>query len=162
MDDHFQEQKGISDQHHEKVETAKASPHAHIPRLVTSHHGHAHVHGVGIIGRLNKRLAVLITKSVGTMWAAYLFFFIAMVSAPQAWTAFKNGDMVTGVSWVSQSLLQLVLLPIIIVGQNVISASQDARSEADHLTLTALHKINVRQLAILEQQQKIIDLMHKS
>jgi len=52
--------------------------------------------------------------------------------------------------------LQLVLLPIIIVGQNVISASQDARAEADHLTLTTLHDINVRQLKMLEQQAEML------
>ena len=50
----------------------------------------------------------------------------------------------TGITRLSQSFLQLVLLPIIIVGQNVISASQDARAEADHETLTVLHTINVR------------------
>ncbi|MCX5796239.1 MAG: hypothetical protein NTY77_12150 [Elusimicrobia bacterium] len=161
MGDQLQEQRGISDKHHEKVEAAKASPHVHVPRLITSQHGHAHVHGTGTVGRFNNRLAVLITQSVGTMWAAYLFFLIALVSMPQAWAAFIKGDTVTGVSWLSQSFLQLVLLPIIIVGQNVISASQDARAEADHLTLTALHAINIRQLAILEQQQKILDLLHQ-
>jgi hypothetical protein len=60
----------------------------------------------------------------------------------------------------SQSFLQLVLLPIIIVGQNVISASQDARAEADHLTLTTLHAMNVRQLEMLEQQQQILGQQH--
>src|SRR5450756_1418432 len=63
---------------------------------------------------------------------------------------------VTGVAWLSQSFLQLVLLPIIIVGQNIISASQDARAEADHITLTTLHAMNVRQLQMLEQQQQIL------
>jgi len=57
---------------------------------------------------------------------------------------------------ISQTFLQLVLLPIIIVGQNVISASQDARAEADHLTLTTLHAINVQQLKMLEQQQEML------
>jgi len=66
---------------------------------------------------------------------------------------------VTGIQWLSQSFLQLVLLPIIIVGQNVTSAAQDARAEADHETLTALHTINVRQLEMLEQQRKILDLL---
>jgi hypothetical protein len=41
----------------------------------------------------------------------------------------------------------------------VISASQDARAEADHETLTALHTINVHQLRILEDQQKILKLL---
>jgi hypothetical protein len=61
--------------------------------------------------------------------------------------------------WLSQSFLQLVLLPIIIVGQNIISSSQDARAEADHETLTALHDINVQQLELLEQQKNILDLL---
>ena len=58
------------------------------------------------------------------------------------------------------SFLQLVLLPIIMVGQNVISASQDARAEADHMTLTTLHAMNVRQLEMLEQQAKILEQQH--
>jgi hypothetical protein len=81
---------------------------------------------------------------------------ISFISLPQAWAAFVRGDTFTGVSWLSQSFLQLVLLPIIIVGQNVISAAQDARAEADHLTLTTLHAMNVQQLQLLEQQQQIL------
>jgi hypothetical protein len=114
------------------------------------------VHGTGLMGRFNNRFAVLITQSVGTMWAAYLFAALSLVSFPQALRAFLRGDTVTGIAWLSQSFLQLVLLPIIMVGQNVISASQDARAEADHETLTVLHTINVRQLQLLEQQEKIL------
>ncbi len=133
----------------------------HVPRLVKSRDSHADVHGTSAIGQFNSRLAVLITKSVGTMWAAYLFVLIGLVSLPQAWNAFIHGDTVTGVAWLSQSFLQLVLLPIIIVGQNVISASQDARAEADHETLTALHTMNVRQLQMLEQQEKILEIIEQ-
>ena len=45
------------------------------------------------------------------MWAAHLFVLIALLSLPQAWFAFIHGDTVTGISWLSQSFLQLVLLP---------------------------------------------------
>jgi hypothetical protein len=133
----------------------------HVPRLVKNRDSHADVHGTSAVGQFNSRLAVLITKSVGTMWAAYLFVLIGLVSLPQAWNAFIHGDTVTGVAWLSQSFLQLVLLPIIIVGQNVISASQDARAEADHETLTALHTMNVRQLQMLEQQEKILEILEE-
>jgi hypothetical protein len=132
---------------------------AHVPRLIKSHHVQHTVHGPGPMGRFNSRVAVTITKATGTMWAAYLFALIALVSLPQSLSAFLRGDSVTGVIWLSQSFLQLVLLPIILVGQNVISASQDARAEADHETLTTLHTMNVRQLQILEQQQKILELL---
>ncbi len=131
----------------------------HVPRLVRSHEVHADVHGSSALGQFNSRLAVLITKSVGTMWAAYVFALLALISLPQALMAFIRGDTVVGVSWLSQSFLQLVLLPIILVGQNVISASQDARAEADHETLTALHTMNVRQLQLLEQQEKILEIL---
>jgi hypothetical protein len=93
------------------------------------------------------------------MWAAYAFALLALISFPQALSAFIRGDTVTGISWISQAFLQLVLLPIILVGQNVISASQDARAEADHETLTALHTMNVRQLQLLEQQERILDIL---
>jgi hypothetical protein len=131
----------------------------HVPRLVKSRQVHGDVHGTSMFGKFNSQLAVLITKSVGTMWAAYVFVLIGLVSLPQAWHSFMRGDTVTGIGWLSQSFLQLVLLPIIIVGQNVISASQDARAEADHETLTALHTMNVRQLQMLEQQERILELL---
>ncbi|MBV8716972.1 MAG: hypothetical protein JO020_19230 [Chloroflexi bacterium] len=107
------------------------------------------------MGHFNNRLAVVITSSVGSMWAAYLFVLISLVSFPQALNAFLSGDTVTGISWLSQSFLQLVLLPVILVGQQVISAAQDARAETDHETLTALHTINVQQLQILEMLAKL-------
>jgi hypothetical protein len=157
-----------SREHRAEYQAAKDSPADHPPRLVTSRSVHQEVHGGGPVGRFNSWLAVVITKRVGTMWAAYVFVLIGLVSLPQALKAFLNGDTVTGIAWLSQSFLQLVLLPIIIVGQNVISASQDARAEADHITLTTLHSINVQQLKMLEaqremlqQQREILDLLQK-
>jgi hypothetical protein len=148
-------------QHHVAMQVAKDAPAQHVPRHVTNREVRARIIGTGVLGQFNNRLAVAITKRVGTMWAAYLFVLIALVSFPQALRAFLQGDTVTGITWLSQSFLQLVLLPIIIVGQNVISASQDARAETDHETLTALHMINVRELALLEQQHKILQLLQQ-
>jgi hypothetical protein len=133
------------------------TPLAHRPRLVTARDVQPLVHGTGRVGQFNNRLAVVITRAVGTMGAAYVFVLIAFVSFPQAMSAFLSGDTVVGITWLSQSFLQLVLLPIIIVGQNIISASQDARAVADHETLTALQMINVQQLQILEHQEKILE-----
>jgi hypothetical protein len=139
-----------SQKHEAALAAAKASPKQHVPRLVTSHQVGAQMHGTDTVGRINNTVAVLVTRAVGSMWAAYLFVLIALVSLPQALSAFLSGDTVTGIAWLSQSFLQLVLLPILMVGQRVIAASQDARAEADHETLTVLHQINVQQLEILE------------
>jgi len=145
--------------HRRESDRAETRAALHVPRLVQSREVHADVHGSSVLGQFNSRLAVLITTSVGTMWAAYAFALLALISFPQALMAFIRGDTVTGISWISQAFLQLVLLPIILVGQNVISASQDARAEADHETLTALHTMNVRQLQLLEQQERILDIL---
>jgi hypothetical protein len=137
--------------HHAAMVTAKTSPRRLVPRHITSREIRSRMAGDTPVGRFNNWLALAITRGVGTMWAAYVFVLISLVSFPQALNAFMSGDTVVGISWLSQSFLQLVLLPIIMVGQRVIAAGQDARAETDHETLTALHTINVQQLEILER-----------
>jgi hypothetical protein len=132
------------------------------PRMVSNAQIKRELHGESVVGRFNNRLAALVTKGVGTMWAAYIFAAIALVSLPGAIAAYQRGDTVLAVGWLSQSFLQLVLLPIIIVGQNVISAHQDARAETDHETLTTLYTINVHQLKILEGQEQILKALKKA
>ena len=87
------------------------------------------VHGPGVLGRFNNRVGLKITVVVGTMWCAYLFTALALVSAP---TAFSSGNTLIIVAWIAQTFLQLILLPIIIVGQNIQSAAADARSQATY------------------------------
>jgi hypothetical protein len=141
--------------HEAAMVMAKTSPRQHVPRHITRREIRTRVNGDSALGRFNSMLAVTITRRVGTMWAAYVFVLISLVSFPQALNAFLNGDTVTGIAWLSQSFLQLVLLPIILVGQRVIAAAQDARAETDHETLTALHTINVQQLEILERLARL-------
>jgi hypothetical protein len=79
--------------------------------------------------RFNSWFALKITDGVGTMWCAYAFGALALVSLP---SAIRSGSPVTIVSWISQTFLQLVLLSIIIVGQNIQAASADKRAEATY------------------------------
>jgi len=160
------ERRVASKEHRAAYQAAKDAPTEHKPKLVTSRSVAPAVHGAGKVGRLNTWLAVTITKSVGTMWAAYLFTAIAVGGAVAVIT--NNAFWIALSILVSQTFLQLVLLPIIIVGQNVISEAQDERAEADHITLTTLHAINVQQLEILKQhrrllerQEEILDILHK-
>jgi hypothetical protein len=81
------------------------------------------------ITRFNTWLAVKVTNGVGTMWCAYAFAALALVSLP---AAILSGNPVVLVSWISQTFLQLVLLSIIIVGQNVLAAASDKRAEATY------------------------------
>jgi hypothetical protein len=63
------------------------------------------------------------------MWCAYAFAALALVSLPDA---IRSNNVVTLVSWISQTFLQLVLLSIIIVGQNIQAAASDSRAEATY------------------------------
>ena len=71
----------------------------------------------------NNRLALKITRAVGSMWCAYAFAAIALVSLP---AALGSGSLIVIVAWVAQTFLQLVLLSIIIVGQDLSGREQAA------------------------------------
>ena len=120
-------------------------------RLVKSQHVQHIVHGDNAVGLFNSKLAVLLTRGVGTMWCAYLFCVIAFTGLPQALSDASSGNPGALVLWFSSEFSQLVLLPVIIVGQRVISAAQDERAEADHEILETLHDINRHQLEILKR-----------
>lgn len=74
--------------------------------------------------RFNARLGLGITIVVGTMWAAYAFALIALISLKD-----NLASTQTFILWLSSSFLQLVLLPIIIVGQNIQAKASDKRAE---------------------------------
>ena len=73
----------------------------------------------------NAKVAVLITRAVGTMACAYLFAVIALLGLPTALAVGGEGI----VAWIAQTFLQLVLLSIIMVGQIVQAKASDARAE---------------------------------
>jgi hypothetical protein len=145
-----------AEQHTQALLTARQTPRLHVPRLVSAANIRAQVHGTSAVGRFNAAFAVRITKVVGTMYCAYVFSLIALVALP---AAIQQGSPTVLVNWLSSNFLQLVLLPIIMVGQNVISTAQDARAEADHETLTALSQMSKQQLEILEGQSQILELL---
>jgi len=69
----------------------------------------------------NGRLALIITGIVGTMWCAYVFAALALISLPAA----VRGGTATLISWIAQTFLQLVLLSVIMVGQQVAAKASD-------------------------------------
>jgi hypothetical protein len=94
------------------------------------------------------------------MWCAYAFAALALVSLP---SAIRSHSAVTMVSWVSQTFLQLVLLSVIIVGQNVLASAADKRSEATYNDADAiLHEAVKIQEHLLAQDQILQQLINES
>lgn len=73
--------------------------------------------------RINAAVGLRITVLVGTMWCAYLFACVALISLPDN---IHSRELL--ILWLSSSFLQLVLLPIIIVGQNIQARAADSRA----------------------------------
>jgi hypothetical protein len=98
----------------------------------TSHHLAKALHpspaaikqAMGEVDGFNAKFAVLITRLVGTMWCAYLFTIIALIGLRPALKPGGEGL----IAWIAQTFLQLVLLSVIMVGQNVQSLAADARA----------------------------------
>jgi hypothetical protein len=89
----------------------------------------------------NAKLALVITRSVGTMACAYVFAAIALISLP---AAVSSGQVIIIVAWIAQTFLQLVLLSIIMVGQTVQSVASDARADKEFAdTETILDRLDV-------------------
>lgn len=113
--------------------------------------------------KFNNNLAVSITNKVGNMWSAYLFALLSLTSLPAIIVTIHPASrsffpswiittsMITLIAWISQNFLQLVLLPIIMVGQNVIQGQQDAKAETDHRTLTYIANTQEEQLELLNK-----------
>jgi len=76
--------------------------------------------------RFNAKVGLLITLAVGTMICAYIFAIVALISLP---SAINSHNLTIIIAWISSNFLQLVLLPIIIVGQNIQAAASDKRAE---------------------------------
>jgi hypothetical protein len=84
------------------------------------------------VDRFNRRVGESVTGAVATMWCAYAFALIALISLPQALSdSFSSGFRpLPIVTWVAQTFLQLVLLAVILYGQDLQSEKADARAEA--------------------------------
>jgi len=108
-------------EHHPVNHPAKTEHH-----LAKALHPSPHVikQAMGEVDGFNAKFAVLITRLVGTMWCAYLFAVIALLGLGPALKPGGEGI----IAWIAQTFLQLVLLSVIMVGQNVQSLAADARS----------------------------------
>ena len=105
------------------------------------------------VAGFNNRLGYWITTKVGTMWAAYAFAGLALISLP---AAIATNDVRVIVDWIAQTFLQLVLVSVIIVGQNQLSARAEMRAEATYKDATALlHEVQQLQQHLAHQDAEL-------
>jgi hypothetical protein len=127
-------------------------PHPHIARrksegaaLTTQEH-------VGF----NGWLAVVITKTVGSMWCAYAFAGLAFISLPDA---IHQGTFAL-ITWISQTFLQLVLLSVIMVGQQVLAKASDKQSLQTYKDAEAVLELTDEIHRLIEINNRLTDEIH--
>lgn len=81
----------------------------------------------------NNRLALRTTNFIGSTTCAYIFCALALYGLTGV--DFHNAFQI--VSWISQTFLQLVLLSVIMIGQNLASEKTENRAQQDHETIMA-------------------------
>jgi len=107
--------------------------------------------------RLTKtdKLALFITKNVGTM--AFFYFCFVLVTIP---LIFK-GTM-TAIFYISSGYLQLILLPLIMVGQNLQGRHAELRAEHDYETnVKAEKEIEAILLHLEKQDETMLEILHR-
>ena len=109
------------------------------------------------VSGFNNRLAVSITNIVGTMWCAYAFAILALISLPEA----IKGGTSTLIAWVAQTFLQLVLLSIIMVGQKVAAEKSDRQLEQTYQDAEALLQINDDMHKLLKQNHVLTEQINQ-
>jgi hypothetical protein len=108
---------------------------------------------------LNGRVALAITTIVGTMWCAYAFATLALIALP---SSIQGGSLITLIQWISQTFIQLVMLSVIMVGQNIIGRSADKRSEMTYNDAEAtFHEAGQIQLHLQDQDAALNALLEK-
>jgi hypothetical protein len=105
----------------------------------------------------NGWLAVQITKVVGSMWCAYAFAAIALISLPDA----IHQGIYALVAWLSQTFLQLVLLSVIMVGQQVLAKASDKQALQTYNDAEAVLGLTDQIHQLIEVNNKLTDEIHR-
>src|SRR5216683_621948 len=146
---------------HQRRPLFERTSHLYAPRNVNALHK-AELAAAGF----NTRFAVALTQRVGTMWTAYTFAVLAIIGL-FAILGVLTPLVALLVSWVSQTFIQLVLLPIIMVGQNVLGRKSELQADEQfNTTQKSYHDIeqiiqhlSAQDAELLKQSHMIINLL---
>jgi len=122
----------------------------HVPQLVLS----THHRGSGVLDKI----AAWVNEFVGSMWV-----FVVVTCGIVVWLFAGNVVGFDKTPWpLLLTILNLPQLSIMIslqVSANLAQKTSDARALADHQTITALHELSKQQLAILEGQNQVLEIL---
>ena len=103
------------------------------------------------------------------MWTAYVFAVLAIIGL-FGLLGWLNPFIFLLTTWISQQFLQLVLLPVILVGQNVLSHKAELQADEQfHTTMSTYHDIeqimqhlSAQDAELLRQAKMLMHLLEKN
>lgn len=119
--------------------------HEHTPRNINE----VHKASQGI----NARIAVFLTTVIGSMPTAYVFVVLAFTGL-LAILGVLSPLIALLVAWLSQTFIQLVLLPVIMVGQNVLNEKQALQADEQFATTQKIYHDLEQAVEHLSEQDK--------
>ena len=122
-------------------------PHAHQPRNIN-------VAAKAERLSFNNRLAVFISKRVGSMACAWLFAVIGIASLVGAVT--QNALLALTFGALSSYFLQLVLLPLLALGTNIVGRHSELMAEEQFATTQATYQMLEQLVAHLHAQDAVL------
>jgi hypothetical protein len=93
-----------------------------------------------------------VAKGLGTVLGnMYFFYFCVILDLAELPSVLKANSVIIYIAYVSQTVIQLLALPILQVYQNLQQEQNNAKADSDHQTLTYLATIQDEQLEILKK-----------
>ena len=116
------------------------------------------------VRKLNDTVAIKVTVIMSSMWCVWVFLLWSLLPV-------FDKTLETVVFYVSGGVIQLIALPLIMVGQSLLNASSEERAVNDHLVLleefkeikelTTQHKEELKKLnTIITNQNKLIKILN--
>ena len=147
--------------HHQTRSLFHHEPHQHQPRNVNEAQAAERL-------SVNDRIAVYVSKNVGTMICAYIFAAIGIGSLVGALT--NNTLLALLLGSLSGYFIQLVLLPVIMVGQNVQARHSELLAEETFRTTMStyhdieqvMHHLSIKDAELLRHAKMLEDLLEKN
>lgn len=121
-------------------------PHPHPPQKITVAKAEQALSG------FNMKIAVAITKGLGTMICAYIFAILAIIGFPGL-----HATPTQYVQWLSQTFIQLVALSVLAVGQQVLSKQGELMADEQfHTTMNSYHDIEQMMQHLCAQDTELL------
>lgn len=134
--------------HHHTHVLFHHEPHQHQPRNVNEVH-----EAEKKTASFNDKLAILLTKGVGTMVCAYIFAVLAIIGFPGLF----NAQISQWIQWASQTFIQLTMLSVIMVGQAVLGHKQELQADEQfNTTVSTYHDIEQVMQHLLAQDAELL------